>query len=155
MVREKYADEKFEKHESEWEVSLFVFDRTSDLVTPMLTPFSYEGLLDTVYPLELNQVTVPGELINQKPGELLPYQMCNPHDETYPQIRSMYINFALELLREKCKQLKEQIGEAAHIEMGTLEKLEELRKLEGTKGKQYLFCQNHLSLCVKLAERIH
>lgn len=60
MFKEQYADQKFEKRESDWEISLFLFDRTTDLVTPMLTPFSYEGLLDTVYPIELNQVTVPG-----------------------------------------------------------------------------------------------
>jgi len=87
-------------------VSLFVFDRTVDLVTPMLTPFSYEGLLDSVYPIELNQITVPGELINEKPGEHVPYQILNPSDETYPQIRGMYVNYSLELLREKCRQLK-------------------------------------------------
>lgn len=36
--------------------SLFIVDRKIDLITPMLTPFTYEAILDDLYGIKQNQV---------------------------------------------------------------------------------------------------
>lgn len=113
----------------------------------MLTPYTYEGLLDLFYPLELNQITVPGQLINEKENEPTPYLIVNPLDETYPQVRGMYINYAAAVLHEKSRTLKEQIKESRGNEQLSLE---ELNELNNSKVRQYVFAQNHSSLCLDL-----
>jgi len=69
---------------------MIVLDRSLDYVTPMLTPFSYEGLLDLFFGINLNQIEIPGSLMDStKPIDT--FLLCNPKDKHYKTIAPMYI----------------------------------------------------------------
>ncbi|KAL8440017.1 hypothetical protein Efla_004933 [Eimeria flavescens] len=47
---------------------LVVFDRRADLVTPLCTPFTYQGLLDSLLGIEGSGLDVPRHLLQQQEG---------------------------------------------------------------------------------------
>ena len=49
--------------------NLIIFDRRVDLVSPLLTPLTYEGLLDVFYRIQNNLVTIPFLQLPKKPEE--------------------------------------------------------------------------------------
>lgn len=69
-MKAKDKDESYEHHESNFNISLVVIDRNVDLVTPLLTPFTYEGMLDNFYEIDLNQIMIPGDLVDPTSSKL-------------------------------------------------------------------------------------
>jgi hypothetical protein len=77
---------------------MIMLDRSLDYVTPMLTAFTYEGLLDLFFGIHLNQIEIPGHLMDsKKPVDTFP--LYSPKDKHYKQIAPMYIKDVLEYLR--------------------------------------------------------
>ena len=49
--------------------ALFIIDRKADLVTPLLTQLTYEGLLDEVIGVKNSHVEIPGTLLAPPPQQ--------------------------------------------------------------------------------------
>lgn len=69
---------------------LIMLDRSLDYITPMVTPFSYEGLLDLFFGIKFNKVQIPGFLMDSQ-NPLETFLLNNPKDPHYKKIAPMYI----------------------------------------------------------------
>ena len=76
-------------------------------MTPMLTPFSYEGMLDNFYSINFNQIFLPNDVLDPSAdSNLTPYQLYNSLDETYSTITSTSIYNLEEPLKNKSSTYK-------------------------------------------------
>ena len=81
---------------------IILIDREIDLVSPILTQFSYEGLLDDNFGIHCGSVTLSGRVTGKsKPTKL----MLNSNDPIYSQVRGYHISFLLTLIKEQLKTL--------------------------------------------------
>ncbi|KAL9643969.1 hypothetical protein ABK040_005437 [Willaertia magna] len=89
--------------------NLIIFDRKVDLVTPLMTPLTYEGLVDSFYRIQNNLVTIPFLTVQKKEDEKegnteqkdqneeqstkkVPTRLpLNDDDDVYKQIRHLNI----------------------------------------------------------------
>ena len=69
---------------------LIMMDRELDYITPMLTPFTYEGLLDLLFGINMHLIEIPGNLIESKKN-VETFLLNNPLDRSYEKIASMPI----------------------------------------------------------------
>jgi hypothetical protein len=74
----------------------------------MLTPFTYEGLLDVLFGINLNQVEVPGNLMESQ-NSVDTFLLNNPLDKQYQKIASMNIHEIYQHIQEKSDELSESI----------------------------------------------
>jgi hypothetical protein len=74
----------------------------------MLTPFTYEGLLDLFFGIKLNQIEIPGNLMDSK-KPLDTFLLCNPKDKHYKKIAPMYIKDVPEYLKSESEVLSKAI----------------------------------------------
>jgi hypothetical protein len=90
-----------------YNISLILVDRSTDLVTPMLTPFTYEGMLDNFYDIHLNQILIPGNTVDPNASKLVTrYLLYNPLDEIYPDLTSMSIYSTEQPLKNKASSYR-------------------------------------------------
>lgn len=79
--------------------SLFIVDRKVDLITPMLTPFTYEAIIDEFFTIKQNQINL--EIIGNESilKERSKYMKLN--DSMYSSIKNINIKLASRILEEK------------------------------------------------------
>ena len=81
---------------------LILLDRKIDLVTPLLTQISYEGLLDDNFGIQYGSVTLSEKVTGkQKPIKL----MLNSNDPTYSQVKGYHISYLFGFIKEQLKIL--------------------------------------------------
>ena len=81
---------------------LILVDRKIDLVSPLLTQVSYEGLLDDNFGIQYGSVTLSEKVTGQsKPIKL----MLNSNDPTYSQVKGYHISFLFGFIKEQLKTL--------------------------------------------------
>jgi len=92
--------------------SLVLIDREVDLVTPMLTPLTYEGLVDEFLGIESNVVDVPAELVpddrkKNADGKSNVKMYMNSNDQVFAGIRD--VNFAAlgQTLNQRARMIKD------------------------------------------------
>lgn len=56
----------------------------------MMTPFSYEGLLDLFFGIKFNKIEIPGYLMDSQ-KTLDTFLLYNPRDRHYKNIAPLYI----------------------------------------------------------------
>lgn len=78
---------------------MIVLQRDLDYVTPMMTPFTYEGLLDLFFGINLNKIEIPGELLEKK-NDLEKFVLYSQMDQHYKKIALMYIKDVPDYLKE-------------------------------------------------------
>ena len=66
-MRRELPEESCGEGEEQEIDELILVDRESDLVTPMLTQLTYEGLIDDIYGISNGIVELPSELISSAP----------------------------------------------------------------------------------------
>lgn len=58
----------------------------------MLTPFTYEGMLDNFYNINKNQILIPGDTVDPNASKLQTiYLLNNPLDEIYHDLTFLSI----------------------------------------------------------------
>ena len=62
-----------------------MIDRKIDLVTPLMTPHSYEALLDHFYGINLTSIKVPQKLLGKEGSQLEAYRLYNK-DKIYDDL---------------------------------------------------------------------
>ena len=81
---------------------LILVDRKIDLVTPLLTQISYEGLLDDNFGIQYGSVTLSEKVTGKsKPTKL----MLNSNDPTYSQVKGCHISYLFGFIKDQLKTL--------------------------------------------------
>lgn len=147
---------------------LVLIDRRIDLVTPLLTQLTYEGLLDEVFGINHGTITLPAERFNQyeekdeKDAKKVPEPMAKTKEtkrfelrsteELFAKLRDCHINAVADVLKQSAKNLQieyEQCnseGKSIH-EMGKIVK--RLNHLKIAKKSQ----SNHVTIAELVNEQ--
>ncbi|KAI4286678.1 MAG: hypothetical protein L6R35_004065, partial [Caloplaca aegaea] len=128
--------------------SLIIIDREVDMVTPLLTQLTYEGLIDEIFGIKNNQAEIETSIIGQAPGQQPKSQSGAPQqqslkrkiqldssDKLYAQLRDA--NFAIvgPLLNKVARRLAGEY-ESRHGAKSTAELREFVNKLPGYQAEQ-------------------
>lgn len=128
--------------------SLIIIDRDVDMVTPLLTQLTYEGLIDEMFGIKNNQAEIDTSIIGQAPGQQPKAQSTAPQqqglkrkiqldssDKLYDQLRDA--NFAIvgPLLNKVARRLAGEY-ESRHGAKSTSELREFVNKLPGYQAEQ-------------------
>ncbi|KAI4256524.1 MAG: hypothetical protein L6R42_006172, partial [Xanthoria sp. 1 TBL-2021] len=128
--------------------SLIIIDREVDMVTPLLTQLTYEGLIDEMFGIKNNQAEIDTSIIGQAPGQQPKAQSTAPQqqglkrkiqldssDKLYDQLRDA--NFAIvgPLLNKVARRLAGEY-ESRHGAKSTSELREFVNKLPGYQAEQ-------------------
>lgn len=137
--------------------SLIILDREVDMVTPLLTQLTYEGLIDEMFGIKNNQAEIDTSIIGQAPGQQpkaasgAPQQQAlkrkiqlDSSDKLYTQLRDA--NFAIvgPLLNKVARRLAGEY-ESRHGAKSTSELREFVSKLPGYQAEQQSL-KTHTSL---------
>lgn len=93
--------------------ALLVIDRRIDLVTPMLTPLTYEGLIDDVLQIQVGGYVSVNKSIVEPDDEKHPEQQqtvllpLNDSDPLYAEVRDKHVESFGSFLQNQAKALKE------------------------------------------------
>eukprot|EP01137_Pigoraptor_chileana_P014765 Opistho-2@69810 len=95
--------------------SLLLIDREVDLITPLCSQLTYEGLIDEVFGVEHGYVSLPAEMIETKePPKDANKKMkfaLNSGDKVYSEIRDLNFSVVGPLLAQKTKSISQQYDE--------------------------------------------
>lgn len=110
--------------------SLFIIDRSIDLVSPLITQLTYEGLIDEIYSIKSNSVKLPGSRFDQKQpqkdqtGQInlnteLKKFTLNSSEELFCKIRDKNFNAIPVILNNTSKSLRVQYEERHNLKSVT------------------------------------
>lgn len=147
---------------------LVLIDRRIDLVTPLLTQLTYEGLLDEVFGINHGTITLPAEKFNQyeekeRSDKKDPPKVSEPpaktkrfelrsSEELFAKLRDCHINAVADVLKQSAKNLQLEYehcsseGKTIH-EMGKIVK--RLNHLKIAKKSQ----SNHVTIAELVNEQ--
>ncbi|UYV77673.1 VPS33A, partial [Cordylochernes scorpioides] len=95
--------------------SLILLDRTVDLMTPLVTQLTYEGLLDEIYGIDNNIIKLPPEKFvttgDNTAAVSTETKILNSAEELYSQLRDLNFSQAGGFINRKMKQLSSQFKE--------------------------------------------
>lgn len=122
MIFRLRAERGVDAHQGAPEIDrLILIDRLVDPVTPMLTPHTYEALLDEIYEIVATEIKVDGKFFD-KPDRQVQYQLSSS-EAVYQELRDVNFAAAPFTLKKHAQQLKNL------YERRNTEDLKELRKI--------------------------
>lgn len=137
---------------------LILIDRKIDLLTPMLTQLTYEGLLDELFGIHSGVITLPEKKNNQPKQDKTP-EIKGPKkfelrssEELYAKLRDCHINAIADTLKQSAKKLQADYdecnseGKTIH-EMGKIVK--RLQHLKNARSSQ----SNHVTIAELVNEQ--
>ena len=127
---------------------LVLLDRLSDIVTPLLTELTYEGLIHSLFGIKHGYVDLEPSTLGLSSNRYIKREL-NSNDALYAQIRNCNFGDVGPLLRKLSYDLSEGYEErhTAHTVSQIREFMRKLSKLQST--------HKSLSMHVHLAEKIH
>ncbi|RNF12638.1 putative vacuolar protein sorting-associated protein [Trypanosoma rangeli] len=119
--------------------SLFILDRTLDLLTPLMTQLTYEGLIDEFYNIDAGYVNFPFNLGDGAKLELGQRVFLNHADKVYGEIRDKnFANVGLTLYNKsvwikKSYERRKEVQQLKELKefMKGLPEMQELHRLIG------------------------
>jgi len=150
MRREQGADAPAELKSPEID-SLVILDRDCDLITPLLTQLTYEGLIDEVMGLKNTYVDLDPAMVgaeNGPPGRKRPHPL-NSNDPLYTDIRDL--NFAVlnSILKEKAKSLQDNYD--ARHQAHTVNQIKDFVKKLNTLETEKQSLRIHINIAEKIS----
>ena len=128
--------------------SCFIFDRNEDLITPLLFQFTYNGLLDEIFGIELNSIFIKKKILekNFESDKKFFFNLKKKGDLIFKNYRDLHFS-------DFVKNLKKSIQDLKLIKQNP----ENFKNLEKTlkiaeKIKNKPFIEFHLSLTSKIDE---
>lgn len=129
--------------------SLIIIDREIDFATVLLTPLTYEGLIDELFNIKDNQAEIDSSILGPAPGAqpsskspAAPQQQglkrkiqLDSSDKLYDQIRDTNIAVSGRLLNKIARRLGSDY-ESRHVAKSTSELREFVNKLPGYQSEQ-------------------
>lgn len=127
---------------------VILLDRTVDLVTPMLTQFTYEGMLDEVFRIKNASMDVDSEPGAEKPTKKI---QLNSSDSLFDEIRDLNFRVLGTLLHRKAEFIKETYA-ARHAAQSVQEMASFLKKFKSAHAEHTLL-QTHINIADKISQR--
>ena len=129
--------------------SLIIIDREIDFATVLLTPLTYEGLIDELFGIKDNQAEIDSSIVGPAPGTqassknpATPTQQglkrkiqLDSSDKLYDQIRDTNFTISGRLLNKVARRLESDY-ESRHVAKSTSELREFVNKLPGYQTEQ-------------------
>lgn len=129
--------------------SLIIIDREIDFATVLLTPLTYEGLIDELFGIKDNQAEIDSSIVGPAPGtQASSTTQANPQqqglkrkiqldssDKLYEQVRDTNIAISGRLLNKVARRLESDY-ESRHVAKSTSELREFVNKLPGYQSEQ-------------------
>ncbi|EGR33241.1 vacuolar sorting protein, putative [Ichthyophthirius multifiliis] len=134
--------------------SIIMIDRTSDLISPLCTPFTYQAIVDQKYQINQNFVEVPATLFKEKVQnnqETCQLYMNSNTDEIYKQIRGKNVKSCqgyLQKRRDECKNYIQSKKE------NILNISQQEREMFIKQSKIFTFILNHIVLVCDISQMI-
>ncbi|KAL8722741.1 MAG: hypothetical protein Q9181_007425, partial [Wetmoreana brouardii] len=143
--------------------SLIIIDREVDMVTPLLTQLTYEGLIDEIFGIKNNQAEIDTSIIGQVSSQQPKAQSGAPQqqsltrkiqldssDKLYDQLRDANFAIVAPLLNKIARRLAGEY-ESRHTAKSTSELREFVNKLPGYQAEQQSL-KTHTNLTEKVLE---
>lgn len=123
--------------------SLIIIDREIDFATVLLTPLTYEGLIDELFGIKDNQAEIDSSIVGPAPGtQASPQQQglkrkiqLDSSDKLYDQVRDTNIAISGRLLNKVARRLESDY-ESRHVAKSTSELRDFVNKLPGYQSEQ-------------------
>eukprot|EP00767_Chilomastix_cuspidata_P001483 gnl/Chilomastix_cuspidata/1595.p1 GENE.gnl/Chilomastix_cuspidata/1595~~gnl/Chilomastix_cuspidata/1595.p1 ORF type:complete len:650 (+),score=375.00 gnl/Chilomastix_cuspidata/1595:422-2371(+) len=130
---------------------IILLDRTTDLVTPLLTPLTYEGMLHEFFTVERAQLCVPKAVLgSSEPGETR-YPLSSL-DALFPELRDLNIGAVLPRLAAEGKKIREIYDARKGLEKESISKVSSyIQKLTDSRARENLI-KLHLKIMDRLKE---
>mmetsp|Transcript_8310 Transcript_8310/g.12798 ORF Transcript_8310/g.12798 Transcript_8310/m.12798 type:complete len:676 (+) Transcript_8310:90-2117(+) len=134
-------------------VAMMVIDRKVDLITPMLTPLTYEGLLDDVIGIDCGFLDVNVNILNPDDEDDDKVALgVNGSDALYMEVRDQHVEKFGSFLQNQAKALQQ-----SHADFTNKEKKKDLNEIHQFVKQIPIFTKNlrsltnhiHLAECVK------
>ncbi|RHZ09433.1 hypothetical protein DYB26_009042 [Aphanomyces astaci] len=133
--------------------TLILLDRTVDLVSPLVTPFTYEGLLDEIIGITNGVVKVDAELVEDDsdkakkqpaaPSGLVPVNL-NSTDALYAEVRDYHTERLGAHLQNKAREIRERYEEFRKKNASISEIRDFVKRIPGLK-QSYAALQLHIN----------
>ncbi|KAE8993048.1 Vacuolar protein-sorting-associated protein 33 [Phytophthora rubi] len=134
--------------------TLVLIDRNVDLVTPMCSPMTYEGLLDEILGVTHGFITVDAELIADDDGPNAananrPAQVSvplNSNDKLYAEVRDYHVERLGMNLQQQAREIRERYDEFRKNRDASISEIREfVKRIPGLK-QNYQSLQQHINL---------
>nr|CCA19363.1 vacuolar protein sortingassociated protein 33A putat [Albugo laibachii Nc14] len=137
--------------------TLILIDRTVDLVTPLTTPMTYEGLLDEIMGISNGFITADAELVadeesrsqtaSSASGEKKQVTVSlNSNDELYAQVRDYHVERLGMYLQQQAQSIRERYDEFRKNRDASISEIREfVKRIPGLK-QSYQSLQQHINL---------
>ncbi|KAI9124365.1 hypothetical protein K1719_004287 [Acacia pycnantha] len=90
--------------------TLILLDREVDMVTPLCTQLTYEGLLDEFLHINNGSVELDSSIMGQQEGKKIKVPL-NSSDKLYKEIRDLNFEVVTQILRQKATSMKQDYTE--------------------------------------------
>lgn len=135
--------------------TVVLIDRNVDLVTPMCSPMTYEGLLDEILGITHGFITVDAELIADDDGATpnnnanRPAQVSvplNSNDKLYAEVRDYHVERLGMNLQQQAREIRERYDEFRKNRDASISEIREfVKRIPGLK-QNYQSLQQHINL---------
>ncbi|OQR90268.1 vacuolar protein sorting-associated protein 33A [Achlya hypogyna] len=137
--------------------TLIVLDRTVDLVTPLCTPFTYEGLLDEIIGIQNGSIRVASELVEDPPEKpkagaapppprpAMATVPLNSSDDLFAEIRDMHTERLGTHLQHLAKDIRDRHEEFRKKNASISEIRDFVKRIPGLQ-QQYKLLNQHTNL---------
>jgi hypothetical protein len=134
--------------------TLVIIDRTVDMVTPLLTQVTYEGLIDEVFGVQDNYVEISKSVlgIKDKDGNVMEGKtklVLTSGDSLYKDIRDLNFSLLGPFLKRRAAYIA-QVYEERH-KAETISQISEFMKKFKNLNKEHTSLQHHINLAEKIA----
>ena len=102
-MKKQYGSSRFKNPQFS---DLFIIDRTVDLITPLLSQFSYGGLLDDMFDIEFGTLKLPDDIdIMNHPGQR-EVILSDFSDACYKQIKNIPLTSAYDYIKDLISRIE-------------------------------------------------
>ncbi|KAJ3438446.1 vacuolar protein sorting-associated protein 33a [Anaeramoeba flamelloides] len=122
---------------------LIIFDRRVDLLSPLVTQLTYEGLIDEIHGLQNGNVLLNPEVLGQRGNKKIRIPL-NSTDPIYSLIRDKNMSTMGEFLKRTIKNIAEKYGSRTSAK--TLGELKDFVKMLPPLQKKHHSLGTHLSI---------
>ncbi|ETO29315.1 hypothetical protein RFI_07811 [Reticulomyxa filosa] len=152
-------DDVFSKIESKPEIAqCIIIDRTVDMITPLLSPRTYEGLLDKVFTINHSSISVPVSILGkshqkqkQKDNESVSI-VLNSSDTVFKQVRNVNFTYLGRILSEMANAI--QKGYESRWDAHTTKELSQFMKRFKDLNMAHQLVEQHIHLAEQIAEQV-
>jgi len=132
--------------------TLVLLDRRLDLATALMTPLTYEGLIDEFIKINNSLIQPKFECVPGAKKDTFPKVLVNSSDTVYVELRDINISYAGAQLKKKSLQIEEEINEK-----NKLDTVEEMKRFRGKMPRlieEKKSWETHLKIMQKINEKI-